>query len=227
MNTINRNIFTNLDDDTNIKNIEKSETWIIDTSNIHTKEKISNFIRVIKDSKTANLANKYSEVIEIMIYLPIKEFIQAFNCLDEMFPGLSFHYVMEARHREDNTQYNRVLINRLRVLQDCNLLKLIIAPMRVRLIEGLLNDDVDQLKAVDFYKKEKEFFDDFTQSINVKTHIEQEKVQLFESLILDLLTIKYKKHLNSQLEKINLIDFYNKIDNFVNTELIEKINENL
>jgi hypothetical protein len=65
------------------------------------------------------------------------------NWLDENFPGLSFHYVMEARHRED-WEPGKLLLDRLKTIKTLSLLGMIFQPMRTRLISGLLEEDEEE-----------------------------------------------------------------------------------
>lgn len=122
--------------------MEDVEPWTVDDCETVAKE-IVNFGKQLSTAKTIKLSRHYEEITVVMTYIFSGKSMRLLNWLDENFPGLSFHYVMEARHRED-WEAGRLLLDRLKTIKTLSLLGQIFAPMRTRLISGLLEEDEDE-----------------------------------------------------------------------------------
>lgn len=93
-----------------------------------------------KGYKTSDLSNSSDHIIFLLAQLSKKHTISFFKSIDPTFPGLSFHFVMEARHNYDNKSC-ALLMLRLSYFIGVFPEKEIFSPMRKRLIHGLLFDD--------------------------------------------------------------------------------------
>lgn len=121
--------------------MEGVEPWILDEVDSVGKE-LALFGKKLNRAKTNQLSKHSEEITVIMTYIFSSKSMRLLNWLDENFPGLSFHYVMEARHREE-WEPGKLLLDRLKTIKSLQLMNLIFAPMRTRLITGLLDDEDD------------------------------------------------------------------------------------
>lgn len=121
--------------------MESVEPWIVDDVESIAKELV-NFGRKISQAKTGQLSQHSEELTTVMTYIFSGKALRLLNWLDDNYPGLSFHYVMEARQRED-WEAGRLLLDRLKTIKNLSLLGMIFTPMRTRLISGLLEEDED------------------------------------------------------------------------------------
>ncbi len=121
--------------------MENVEPWIVDDVESIAKELV-NFGRKISQAKTGQLSQHSEELTTVMTYIFSGKALRLLNWLDDNYPGLSFHYVMEARQRED-WEAGRLLLDRLKTIKNLSLLGMIFTPMRSRLISGLLEEDED------------------------------------------------------------------------------------
>jgi hypothetical protein len=121
--------------------MESVEPWVVDDVESVAKELV-NFGRKVSTAKSVQLSQHSDEVTLIMTYIFSGKSLRLLNWLDDNYPGLSFHYVMEARQRED-WEAGRLLLDRLKTIKTLSLLGLIFTPMRTRLISGLLEEDED------------------------------------------------------------------------------------
>lgn len=127
--------------------MEAVEPWVVDDVEFVAKELIS-FGRkmngVSPEVLTSRLSNKSSDITTIMTYIFSGKSMRLLNWIDDNFPGLSFHYIMEARHREeDDWEPGKLLLDRLKTIKTLSLMGLIFAPMRTKLISSLLEDSED------------------------------------------------------------------------------------
>jgi hypothetical protein len=122
--------------------MEAVEPWIVDDVESVAKELV-NFGKKVSNAKTSQLAKNSESITVVMTYVFSGKSMRLLNWLDENFPGLSFHYVMEARHRED-WEPGRLLLDRLKTIKTLSLMGLIFSSMRTRLISGLLEDDEEE-----------------------------------------------------------------------------------
>lgn len=120
--------------------MEAVEPWVVDDVEIVAKELVD-FGKKIGNAKSAQLSKTSEEITLVMAYIFSSKSLRLLNWLDENYPGLSFHYVMEARHQED-WEPGKLLLDRLKTIKTLSLLGLIFSPMRTRLISGLLEEDI-------------------------------------------------------------------------------------
>jgi hypothetical protein len=121
--------------------MEAVEPWVVDDVESVAKELV-NFGKKMSIVKTGKLSQHSDEITMIMTYIFSGKAVRILNWLDDNFPGLSFHYVMEARQRED-WEAGKLLLDRLKTIKTLSLLGMIFTPMRTRLISSLLEDDED------------------------------------------------------------------------------------
>lgn len=119
--------------------MEAVEPWVVDDAESVARELI-NFGKKLSDANTGQLSRHSDDITLIMTYIFSGKSMRLLNWLDENYPGLSFHYVMEARHRED-WEAGKLLLDRLKTIKTLSLLSMIFQPMRTRLISGLLEED--------------------------------------------------------------------------------------
>lgn len=122
--------------------MESVEPWVVDDVESVAKELV-NFGKKVSAVKTNKLSNNHEKITEVMAYIFSGKSMRILNWLDDNYPGLSFHYVMEARQQED-WEEGKLLIDRLKTIKTLSLLGMIFTPMRTRLIAGLLEDDEDE-----------------------------------------------------------------------------------
>jgi len=125
-----------------ISMMENVEHWIVDDVESVARELI-NFGKKISNAKTVQLSQHSDEITLIMAYIFSGKALRLLNWLDDNYPGLSFHYVMEARQRED-WEAGRLLLDRLKTIKTLSLLGMIFTPMRTKLISGLLEEDNEE-----------------------------------------------------------------------------------
>lgn len=119
--------------------MEAVEPWVVDDIESVSRELIE-FGKKISQAKTTQLSKHAEDIIIVMTYIFSSRSMRLLNWLDENYPGLSFHYVMEARHKED-WEPGKLLLDRLKTIKTLSLLSLIFSPIRTRLISGLLDED--------------------------------------------------------------------------------------
>lgn len=119
----------------------KLETWTLTNEPIF-QAKLQEFVSIYKTAPSLQWSNNSDKITELMTYMNISQFALFFRYLDITFPGLSFHFVMEARDKED-WRAGELLLRRIKLLKEYGFLNKIFSPMRTRLISGLLESDND------------------------------------------------------------------------------------
>ena len=122
--------------------MEAVERWVVDDVETVSKQLVA-FGKQMFLAITGQLSQHSDEITMIMTYIFSGKAMRLLNWLDENYPGLSFHYVMEAKQRED-WEAGRLMLDRLKTIKTLSLLGMIFTPMRTRLISGLLEDDDDE-----------------------------------------------------------------------------------
>lgn len=122
-----------------INMMESVEPWVVDDVESVSRELIS-FGQKIGQAKTGQLSEHSDEITTVMTYILAGKALRMLNWLDDNYPGLSFHYVMEARQRTD-WESGKLLLERLKTIKTLSLLGHIFTPMRTRLISGLLEEE--------------------------------------------------------------------------------------
>lgn len=119
----------------------KLETWTL-TDNPIFKAKLKEFTDIYRSCPTREWSDNSDEITDLMTYMTISQFAFFFHYIDSTYPGLSFHFVMEARHNSD-WRAGELLLKRIKLLKEYGFLNKIFAPMRTRLISGLIESDVE------------------------------------------------------------------------------------
>ena len=119
--------------------MESVEPWVVDDVESVARELIS-FGKKMSSAKAGHLSRHSDEITLIMTYIFSGKAMRLLNWLDDNYPGLSFYYVMEARQKDD-WEPGRLLLDRLKTIKTLSLLGTIFAPMRTKLIAGLLDED--------------------------------------------------------------------------------------
>ena len=122
--------------------MEAVEPWVVDDIESVSKELVD-FGKKISSAKTNQLSDNTDSIVLLMTYIFSSRSMRLLNWIDDNFPGLSFHYVMEARQRDD-WEAGKLLLDRLKTIKTLSLLPKIFAPMSTRLIANLLEDDDDE-----------------------------------------------------------------------------------
>jgi hypothetical protein len=89
--------------------------------------------------KTNNLSELNQQMTTIMAYICSGRALRIINWIDSKYPGVTFHYVVEARDATDWSA-GKLLLDRLTTIKSLNLMFKILTPMRARLIGGILGD---------------------------------------------------------------------------------------
>jgi hypothetical protein len=119
----------------------KLETWTLTNEPIF-QSKLKEFTEAYKDMTSPKWSTNSEQITELMTYMTISQFTFLLHYIDISFPGLSFHFVMEARH-DENWRAGELLLKRIKLLKEYGFLNKIFAPMRTRLISGLIESDDD------------------------------------------------------------------------------------
>ena len=83
--------------------MEAVEPWVVDDVEDVTNELLE-FGKNIGKAKNTQLSEYSSDITTVMAYIFSSRSLRLLNWLDENYPGLSFHYVMEARHNQQNEE---------------------------------------------------------------------------------------------------------------------------
>lgn len=122
--------------------VSKIETWTLTHEPIF-QAKLKEFVEIYKDLPSTKWGSESSrQITELMTYMTISQFAFLFHYIDNTFPGLAFHYVMDARHKEE-WMAGELLLKRIKLLKEYGFLNKIFTPMRTRLISGLIESDDD------------------------------------------------------------------------------------
>lgn len=124
-----------------LEEVGKLETWTLTHDPIF-QAKLKEFTEEFKDMTSTKWSTQSNEITQLMSYMTISQFAFFLHYIDISFPGLSFHYVMEARHNK-NCKAGDLLLKRIKLLEEYNFLNKIFTPMRTRLIQGLIESDDD------------------------------------------------------------------------------------
>jgi hypothetical protein len=121
----------------NLNGLENSSQQL-NLNSLEVSQSFNQFLKRLNTCEASVLSRSSESVTSILNRVSLLHFILIMNQIDENFPGLSFYYVMEARSSE-NVE-GKFFIQRLNGLNKKGLLSEIFAPMRNRLINGLLTE---------------------------------------------------------------------------------------
>lgn len=123
--------------------MEGVEPWVVDDVESVAKQVVL-FGAKMGSVKISQLSVHHKEMTTVMTYICCGKALRMLNWIDNKFPGVSFHYVVEARDAVD-WDAGKLLLDRLSTIKSLDLLAKIFTPMRTRLISGVLgstdNDD--------------------------------------------------------------------------------------
>lgn len=121
--------------------MEGVEPWVIDDVESVAKQ-IVLFGSKMGSVKISKLSVYHKEMITVMTYICCGKALRMLNWIDNKFPGVAFHYVVESRDATD-WDAGRLLLDRLSTIKSLDLLSKIFTPMRTRLISGVLGNSED------------------------------------------------------------------------------------
>lgn len=119
--------------------MENVEDWVVDDVESVARELV-NLGRQMSTASKRKLTRHAQDLMMVMAYISCSKALRLLNWLDEVYPGLTFHYAMEAR-QIDNEDAPKLMLDRLRTMNNLGLLSKVFAPARSRLILELLADD--------------------------------------------------------------------------------------
>jgi hypothetical protein len=117
----------------------KVETWTLTHEPLF-QNKLNEFTNTFKHIDKKIWAQQSENLIDLMSYMTISQFAFLLHYFDETFPGLSIHYVMEARTLTDCAA-SELFLKRLHFLATHKFLNKIFMPMRTRLVQELISPD--------------------------------------------------------------------------------------
>ena len=162
-----------------------------------TSEQLIKLTPHLKDFFNTGDLSRHSEIItKLLSSLKMKHTYSFMANIDENFPGLSFHYVMEARHKK--TQENLILLYRIAFYLEFLPEQKIFSPIRERLIKGLIsdiNDSDDEI--LNFKHNISKLSSSFSSidSIDIFSLKQKNKIKssLFDKYITQLINIHFKR----------------------------------
>lgn len=120
--------------------MENVEHWVVDDIS-SCKDKISDFGQKLETAKRDVLSNNAEKLIHLMGYMSSSKSIRVMNWLDEMHPGLSVHFTMEAKRLSPSLKTAALMMDRLSTIKSLSLIGKVFAPNRAKLINELLKED--------------------------------------------------------------------------------------
>ena len=178
-----------------LNGLESNTSQQLDLNLFKISHAFSGFLTRLNCSAT-DLSQSVQSVTKILNRVSLLHFILILNQIDDSFPGLSFFYVMEARHSDEIE--GKFFIQRLRALEQKGLLGEIFAPMRCRLINGLLTE-----KEVEFSDVNK-----IMNEINHSFTLPKAETETIQKILLSASVKKaeIKLHTLSELEIVSLLN---------------------
>lgn len=121
--------------------------------NTLTAKEFKNIIPLISTDlySTSDLATYTHDLINLLADLKAKTTYKFMKKVDDLYPGLSFHYIMEARHIL--SRENALFLYRIAYHMYTQPEKPLFQPMRVRLITGLLFSECSEDSQLSFDMK--------------------------------------------------------------------------
>lgn len=120
--------------------MENVEHWIVDDV-----ESVSNALadvgKKMDGASKKTLASLSEELIFAMAYIASGKFFRMIKWMDETHPGLSVHYIMEARQMQGDWTPAKLMVDRIQTIHSLQLIGKVFAPSRTRLIAELLRDE--------------------------------------------------------------------------------------
>jgi hypothetical protein len=120
--------------------MENVEHWIVDDVE-SVAQALTDVGKKMDKSSKHTLASLSENVIYAMAYISSGKFFRMINWMDESHPGLSVHYIMDARQMQNDWAPARLMVDRIQTINSLQLIGQVFAPSRTRLIAELLRDD--------------------------------------------------------------------------------------
>jgi hypothetical protein len=120
--------------------MENVEHWIVDDVE-SVAQSLADVGKKMDKSSKKTLAALSEEVIFAMAYIASGKFFRMVKWMDESHPGLSVHYIMEARQLQSDWAPARLMVDRIQTINSLQLMGRVFAPSRTRLIAELLRED--------------------------------------------------------------------------------------
>jgi hypothetical protein len=119
--------------------MENIEHWVVDDVEVVAR-KLADAGRKMDQVSKETLARVTDEVLFVMAYISCGKALRLLHWMDDTHPGLSVHYVMEAKKTSDWAP-SRLMVDRLQTVKGLSLMGRIFAPARMRLVERLLKEE--------------------------------------------------------------------------------------
>lgn len=125
--------------------MENLEHWTVDDVE-SVSQGISSLGKKLDETSKRTLASLSEELIYLMAYITSGKFFRMIKWMDESHPGLSVHYIMEARQMQSEWGQSgslpaRLMLDRLQTINSLQLMGKVFAPSRTRLIADLLREE--------------------------------------------------------------------------------------
>lgn len=120
--------------------MENVEHWIVDDVE-SVAQALADVGKKMDKSSKRTLASLSEELIFAMAYIASGKFFRMVKWMDDSHPGLSVHYIMEARTMQNDWPPARLMVDRIQTIHSLQLMGRVFAPSRTRLIAELLRDD--------------------------------------------------------------------------------------
>lgn len=120
--------------------MENIEHWIVDDVE-SVAQALADVGKKMDKSSKKTLATLSEELIFAMAYIASGKFFRMVKWMDESHPGLSVHYIMEARQMQGDWAPAKLMVDRIQTINSLQLMGRVFAPSRTRLIAELLRDD--------------------------------------------------------------------------------------
>ena len=123
-----------------MQKMEFGEYWTLDKSHL-AQIKLAYFEEIVKKWSNREFGKYSDQLTEIINYLPVSKACYFMLWIDSNMPGIAFHFVMECvQDSKKRDKRSQLFMNRLQIVYQAGLLHSMFAPMRTRLIGGLIKD---------------------------------------------------------------------------------------
>lgn len=119
--------------------MENVEHWVVDDAQ-SVSDAISELAKKMDKTSKETLAKLSEELIYLMAYISSGKSLRMVKWMDESHPGLSVHYIMEARQMQEWPPA-RLMLDRLQTIKSLSLMGRVFAPSRTKLIAALLKEE--------------------------------------------------------------------------------------
>lgn len=120
--------------------MENVEHWTLDDIEA-VSVAITDLGKKLDKTSKRTLASLSEDLIVIMGYISSGKFFRLIKWMDETHPGLSVHFIMEARQLQQEWNPARLMVDRIQTINSLQLIGKVFAPSRTRLIVELIKDD--------------------------------------------------------------------------------------